>query len=94
MLNITSGLSLELAAPLDEIPIYVRGGHVIPYQHPSLTTTSSRKNPFGLLVALKSNEANGTLFWDDGYSIDSIDAKHFNMFEFTVKNVNNNSITI
>ncbi len=88
MLNITSGTIVELAAPLDEIPVYVRGGYVVPFQHPSLTTTSSRKNPFGLLIALNSSsQAEGTLFWDDGYSVDSIDSKTFNLFQFDVINV-------
>ena len=88
MLNITSGTIVELAAPLDEIPVFIRGGYVVPFQHPSLTTTSSRKNSFGLLIALNSSsQAEGTLFWDDGYSIDSIDSKSYNLFQFSVINL-------
>lgn len=49
--------------------MHLRGGYVVPFQHASTTTTASRKNPFGLLIGLKSDQANGTLYWDDGESI-------------------------
>jgi lysosomal alpha-glucosidase len=83
-LNNTQGPYVTLNAPLSEINVHVRAGYVIPYQHPSVTTTASRKNPFGLLVTLKPGlSSNGTLFWDDGESYDSIDNKKFNLFNFT-----------
>ena len=84
----SQGATIEIAAPLDEIPVHCRAGFVIPYQHPSLTTTASRKNPFGLLVTLNaSNSAQGSLFWDDGASSDSIDANKYNLFDFSVQDV-------
>lgn len=83
-----SGSFVTLDAPLEKINVHLRGGHVIPTQIPEVTTTASRKNPFGLLVALnEKNEANGTLFWDDGESLDSIEKSNYNLFEFVVKNV-------
>ena len=87
LVNSSANSTIELAAPLDKIPVHCRGGYVIPFQHPSLTTTASRKNPFGLLIALKSNSAHGSLYWDDGVSMDSISAKNYNLFDFDVTNV-------
>ncbi|RXG52683.1 Maltase-glucoamylase, intestinal [Armadillidium vulgare] len=57
-------------APLDTIPVYLRGGSILPFQNPSLTTTESRNNGFGFTVALDSNgEASGEVYWDHGYEI-------------------------
>ena len=61
--------NIKLDAPLDFINVHLRGGYVVPFQHASTTTTASRRNPFGLLIGLKSDQANGTLYWDDGESI-------------------------
>jgi len=59
-----------LHAPLGHIPIHIRGGSVIPTQAPSATIRDSRKNPFGLLVALdKDSKADGQLYLDDGESV-------------------------
>ena len=61
-------------APLDVIHIHQRGGSIIPLQNPALNTQQSRKNDFQLLVALdKNQEANGTLFFDDGDTLDTVD---------------------
>ncbi len=41
-------------------------------QEPGLTTTESRKNPYSLIVAPdKQGEAFGTLYLDDGETIDT-----------------------
>ena len=64
--------NVKLDAPLDFINVHLRGGYAIPFQHPSTTTTASRKNPFGLLIGLKSGQASGTLYWDDGESIGNV----------------------
>ncbi|VDK50385.1 unnamed protein product [Anisakis simplex] len=62
-----------VAAPLTQlIPVYVRGGYIVPRQAPGLTTAQSRNNPFEILIALdddRSRPASGTLFWDDGESL-------------------------
>ncbi|CAO2603305.1 MGAM [Lemmus lemmus] len=61
--------SVEMELPGDKIGLHLRGGYIFPTQQPNTTTTASRKNPFGLLVALDENkEARGELFWDDGES--------------------------
>jgi lysosomal alpha-glucosidase len=85
-LNNTQSPYVTLYTPLSEINVHVRAGYVIPFQYPSVTTTASRKNPFGLLVTLKPGiSSNGTLFWDDGESNDSIDGQKYNLFNFTAR---------
>jgi maltase-glucoamylase len=60
-----------LDAPLDFIPIHIRGGAIIPTQEPANNTVFSRQKPFGLIIALNEDgEARGDLFYDDGYSVD------------------------
>ena len=58
----------DFTAPLDYIPIHIRGGGIIPTQSPGYTTTETRSNPFELIVALNSDlTASGFLYADDGY---------------------------
>jgi alpha-glucosidase (family GH31 glycosyl hydrolase) len=76
---------ITLDAPLNEINVHIRGGFIVPYQIPSVTTKASRKNPFGLVVALNygTNQTSfGDLFWDDGESSDSISNIKYNYFNF------------
>eukprot|EP00112_Aurelia_sp_Birch-Aquarium-sp1_P009032 Seg2012.11_Seg2012.9 transcript_id=Seg2012.11_Seg2012.9/GoldUCD/mRNA.D3Y31 product="Maltase-glucoamylase intestinal" protein_id=Seg2012.11_Seg2012.9/GoldUCD/D3Y31 len=64
---------VDINAPENFIPVFVRGGFMIPTQEPANNTMFSRKNPFGLVVALdKNGDAKGTLFWDDGESKDTV----------------------
>ncbi|KAK3881009.1 hypothetical protein Pcinc_014524 [Petrolisthes cinctipes] len=59
----------RVQAPLEVLPLYVLGGVVLPFQHPALTTTQSRRNGLGVTVAPdEAGEACGLLFWDDGES--------------------------
>jgi alpha-glucosidase len=68
--NASAGENVTIPAPLGHIPVYVRGGSILPLQEPGYTTTESRKNPWALLVALgKEGTASGTLYLDDGESI-------------------------
>nr|CAD7577903.1 unnamed protein product [Timema californicum] len=63
----SGGADTTLDAPLDTIPLLVRGGHILPMQEPGMTTTASRKNNFQLMVASdESGSASGELYWDDG----------------------------
>ena len=76
----TGGTWVRLPAPLDTIPLLLRGGHIVPTQPASVTTASSRLNPFHLLVMLdKSKQARGQLYLDDGETIDN---PPFNYIEF------------
>ncbi|XP_076056755.1 sucrase-isomaltase, intestinal-like [Oratosquilla oratoria] len=60
-------ITKRVEAPLKKIPVYVRGGIILPFQKPSKNTVQSRRNPFGLTVALaEDGMASGSIFWDDG----------------------------
>jgi alpha-glucosidase len=68
--NASAGENVTISAPLGHIPVYVRGGSILPMQEPGYTTTESRKNPWSLLVALgKEGTASGSLYIDDGESL-------------------------
>ncbi|XP_071506103.1 maltase-glucoamylase-like [Diadema antillarum] len=89
------GGGVTLAAPSDHINLHWRGGYIIPTQQPDNSTMFSRRNPFGLIVALDDEMmATGNLFWDDGESIDSIANGEYFMFEYTfVNNILSASVT-
>ncbi|CAH1272390.1 MGAM [Branchiostoma lanceolatum] len=77
------GQTVTLDAPLNKINVHVRGGTILPTQQPANTTVCSRKNPMGLLVAMDdSSAASGTLFWDDGESIDSVERQDYVFINF------------
>ncbi|XP_066581839.1 lysosomal alpha-glucosidase-like [Prorops nasuta] len=81
------GKNFTFEAPLDTIPLLIRGGFILPAQKPGLTTVESRKNDFELIVALNQfSEANGEMYWDDGDSLDAIENKKYIWVEFTTKN--------
>ena len=68
--GVKSGQNITIDAPLGHIPVYLRGGHIIPTQKPGLTTAASRQNPWDLIVALdKSGVSEGKLYLDDGESL-------------------------
>ncbi|OQV19546.1 Sucrase-isomaltase, intestinal, partial [Hypsibius exemplaris] len=70
-----------LPASLDtNIPLHVRGGHIIPMQERAANTRESLKTPYSLLIAPKHypavagvnddhQDATGSLFWDGGLEI-------------------------
>ncbi|CAF1244186.1 unnamed protein product, partial [Didymodactylos carnosus] len=79
------GVFTDLDAPLEKINVHVRGGFIIPMQMPGANLIIGRGNPFTLLVAQSAlGNATGNLFWDDGDSIDSIETKTYNYFEFSL----------
>ena len=62
--------NVTIAAPLGHIPVYVRGGYIVPMQQPAMTTTEGRQTPWSVLVPLNSTgKAVGSLYLDDGESI-------------------------
>jgi alpha-glucosidase len=68
--GVSAGQNVTIEAPLGHIPVYLRGGYIVPTQEPALTTRDSRKNPWGIIVALDGNgEAAGELYMDDGESL-------------------------
>ncbi|KAK3987755.1 alpha-glucosidase [Cladorrhinum sp. PSN332] len=69
--QVKPGQNVTISAPLGHIPVYLRGGYVIPTQEPGMTTAESRENPWGLIVALdKNGMARGSLYLDDGESLE------------------------
>jgi alpha-glucosidase len=80
----SKGDNVTISAPLGHIPVFVRGGSVIPQQEPGYTTAECRKNPWGLIVALStSGTASGDLYIDDGESLQPNATKEV---EFVVAN--------
>lgn len=64
-----NGTTLSLNAPIDHIPLHIRGGYILSTQKPAMNTAASRLNPFGLIVAPDENgEARGDFFYDDGHT--------------------------
>ncbi|XP_036902604.1 sucrase-isomaltase, intestinal [Sturnira hondurensis] len=73
--------------PADKIGLHLRGGYIIPTQQPDVTTTASRKNPLGLIVALdEDNKAKGDFFWDDGETKDTIETGTYILYTFAASN--------
>ncbi|XP_038050076.1 sucrase-isomaltase, intestinal-like [Patiria miniata] len=70
MLETASELSnVTVSAPLSEIPIFIRGEHIIVTQEPGNCTYYTRMNPLTIWVAMPENNVDisrGDLFWDDG----------------------------
>ncbi|KAL9656874.1 hypothetical protein ABK040_004408 [Willaertia magna] len=61
-------------APIDVLPLHLRGGAIIPRQEPALNTVKQKGNPYELLIALNnSKQAYGELFLDDGESMNTIE---------------------
>ncbi|GMG56229.1 unnamed protein product [Ambrosiozyma monospora] len=62
---------ITIDAPIGHIPLFVRGGHIIPCQKPRMTVAESRQTDFDLLIALNVNgAAKGELYLDDGETLD------------------------
>ena len=67
---VPSTKNTTIAAPLGHIPVFIRGGAVLPLQQPAMTTTAGRQTPWSLIVALGPHgTASGTLYLDDGVSV-------------------------
>ena len=69
----SSKKNITIDAPLGHIPVYIRGGHILATQEMRLSTAEARKTDWSLIVALDNRgRANGTLYLDDGYSIEPV----------------------
>jgi len=87
-----SAANATLDAPLDVIPVHLRGGAIIPtqptynYEKPAngipITTTIARTLPFELIVSLSNGYAYGQLYLDDGISLDTYEDGFYSMIEF------------
>ncbi|KAK5170881.1 uncharacterized protein LTR77_004025 [Saxophila tyrrhenica] len=64
------GQNVTIPAPLGHIPVFIRGGSVLPQQEALYTTLESRNSSWSLLCALDANgAATGQLYVDDGESL-------------------------
>lgn len=78
-------------APFHKINLHVRGGYILPCQEPARNTLHSRQNYMKLIVAADDNQtAQGTLFWDDGETIDTYERDLYSLIQF---NLNQNTLT-
>ncbi|XP_063061397.1 sucrase-isomaltase, intestinal [Engraulis encrasicolus] len=76
---------IDMHLPADKLGLHIRGGAILPTQRPNVTTTYSRQNPMGLIIALDENKkASGELFWDDGDSRDTVPSGAYVHSQFTV----------
>ncbi|CAF3950314.1 unnamed protein product, partial [Rotaria sp. Silwood2] len=74
---------INVAADYDYLPLFLRGGAILPHQQSAMNTVKSRLNPMNLIIALdKQEKAQGNLFWDDGDSIDTYQTSKHNYFNF------------
>lgn len=68
--DVQAGQNKSIPAPLGHIPVFIRGGSILPQQEALYTTTECRNSPWSLLVALNgAGEATGSLYRDDGVSV-------------------------
>ncbi|XP_059187897.1 sucrase-isomaltase, intestinal isoform X2 [Centropristis striata] len=76
---------VDMHLPANKLGLHIRGGAILPTQNPDVTTTHSRRNPMGLIIALDDkDQAAGELFWDDGDSRDTVDSGHHIHYDFSV----------
>ncbi|XP_077467238.1 sucrase-isomaltase, intestinal [Stigmatopora argus] len=76
---------VKLHLPGDKLGLHIRGGAVLPTQKPDVTTTYSRRNPMGLIIALDDQgQAAGELFWDDGDTRETFNKGNYIHYKFTV----------
>ena len=81
--SVPTGKTMTLSAPLDIIPLHIRGGSIIPAQQPAITTTVARTLPRELLLALDtSGRASGFMFDDDGTSFDTFENGEYTFAQF------------
>jgi alpha-glucosidase (family GH31 glycosyl hydrolase) len=72
------GFFTHLDAPLETLPLYVRGGSIFALQKEAINTAASRNNSWCLLVALDDNDsAHGKLFMDDGESLSTLQTGNY-----------------
>ena len=80
--NVKPQENVTMPAPLEHINLHIRGGSIIPTQAPSNTTATTKSNSYNLLVSLDTHGyAFGSLFLDDGESIEPEFAKHVEVWQ-------------
>jgi alpha-glucosidase (family GH31 glycosyl hydrolase) len=81
-----SGETIYSTAELENIPVYIRGGSIVPlYVLPKITSTMQLVGaPVALLIALKNYEARGFLYVDDGETF-KYQAGEYSIFKYEYK---------
>eukprot|EP00794_Sanderia_malayensis_P019892 gene19892-21835_t len=76
--NYIGGQQVTVSAPLHKIPVFQRGGSIIPRKERVRRSSSlTHRDPYTLLVALNgTGEAYGELYVDDGHSFDYKNGKY------------------
>lgn len=91
---VTGPATLEVKAPLDELPYFFLGGNIIPVQQCELTTAKSRNFDFVLKVFLNSSlAAAGEIFRDDGETDLDLQEPYFAVTSFSDNTLNVNVLT-
>lgn len=68
---VPSTKNTTIDAALGHIPVYLRGGNILATQEMRMTTRDARKTDWSLLVVMGvDGRANGTLYLDDGVSVE------------------------
>ncbi|CAO3621774.1 unnamed protein product [Cunninghamella echinulata] len=76
---------LTLQAELTHIPVHLRGGSIVPTKTPAYLVSTTYASPYTLLVSLDSkNRATGSLYIDDGISLEQ--AQGTSHIKFSFKN--------
>ncbi|CAG8521039.1 16051_t:CDS:10, partial [Dentiscutata erythropus] len=70
--KIRGSIKVQIKAPLNKIPVFLRGGSIIPKRQKIRNCSSAMHlDPFTLVIALnENNEAIGSLYLDDGETYD------------------------
>ncbi|RLN59864.1 hypothetical protein BBJ28_00019744 [Nothophytophthora sp. Chile5] len=67
---VSTGQSITWTVAMDDMPVHVLGGSIIPMHQAALTSTAARAQPFEILVALSAKgTATGELYLDDDEAI-------------------------
>lgn len=70
VIPVPSRKNTTIPAPLGHIPVFIRGGAVLPMQQPAMTTRAARQTSWSILVAPDIHgSATGSLYLDDGASL-------------------------
>lgn len=75
----SAGTTISVPAPLDVVPLHVRGGFIVPSQQPAMTTVLQEALPMALTLALDpaTLRARGHLWLDDGVSLNTHESGDF-----------------
>jgi alpha-glucosidase (family GH31 glycosyl hydrolase) len=78
------GFTKQVDAPVNAIPVYLRGGSIVPTQQEANTTAVARTTDYTLIVVLDNKgTASGDLYIDDGVSLVQKESYYI---QFDVKN--------